>query len=140
MRQEDIVSLIGKIRDKSNKYTVDEMEKNGISNLVTSHGDILFALFNNKKLTMAEISEKISKDKSTVTALVSKLVDYGYVEKIKDSLDSRITYVSLTTKGFELKPIFDDISSKLINKFYINVHDDEKEMLLNTLQKILKNF
>jgi len=59
------------------------MAKRNIKGLVTSHGDILYALFQKRTLTMKEIAEGIEKDKSTVTALVNKLIAHGYVQKEK---------------------------------------------------------
>ena len=83
MNTNNIISLIATIREKSNKFIMREMNNRNIKGLVTSHGDILMALFKNEVLTMKDISEKIERDKSTVTTLVDKLVSIGYVTKQK---------------------------------------------------------
>jgi len=140
MQTRDIVSLISKIREKVNRFLVSEMEKNGIDGIGTSHGDILYALFKTPRLTMADISKRIHKDKSTVTALVEKLVRLGYVTKERDSEDARVVYVALTSKGSELEPIFESISKEMLDVFYHNVSDQEKEDLLKVLKKIYDNF
>ncbi|CAN7273666.1 MarR family winged helix-turn-helix transcriptional regulator [Paenibacillus sp. LjRoot153] len=115
------------------------MMKYGIDGIGTSHGDIFYALFKNPKLTMADISKKINKDKSTVTALVDKLVRLGYVTKERDKEDTRVVYVALTNKGSELEPIFETISKELLDMFYLNISEKEKEDLLNVLKKIYGN-
>ena len=140
MKTKDAISLISKIRERVNRLIVSEMSKHGIEGIVTSHGDIVNALFKIPRLTMAEIAERIGRDKSTVTALVDKLVRLGYVTKERDIEDTRVVYVALTHKGNELKPIFEAISSEILGVFYLDISEKEKEELLRILNKIYKNF
>jgi DNA-binding MarR family transcriptional regulator len=139
MTSNDVISLISKIRGKVNRFIVSELTKQGVDGIVTSHGDIIHALFKKSKLTMAEIAERIGRDKSTVTALVDKLVRLGYVAKERDTVDTRVVYVTLTNKGTELKPIFDSISARILDVFYLEILEEEKEELVRILNKIYKN-
>ncbi|MFC9712546.1 MarR family winged helix-turn-helix transcriptional regulator [Paenibacillus sp. NPDC056933] len=140
MKTRDAISLISKIKEKVNRFIIAEMAQQGIQDLATSHGDIIYALYNNSRMTMAEIAKKIGKDKSTVTALVDKLVRNGYVVKERDAIDSRVVHVALTAKGEELKPVFEDISQRMLNSFYADVTEAEKKELLRILMKIHGNF
>lgn len=140
MKKRDIISLISTIREMSNRFIIGEMGEYGLKGLSTSHGDILYALFSREAMTMKEISEKIQRDKSTVTALIDKLSALGYVTREKDAEDSRITLIRLTENGKALKPVFEEISHKLINKVYEGVEEEEKEVLLDILQRIRDNF
>jgi DNA-binding MarR family transcriptional regulator len=140
MKAQDIISLISKIREKSNRFIVSEMSKHGINNIATSHGDIIYSLLMKPRLTMAEIADKIGKDKSTVTALVDKLVRLGYVTKERDSEDTRVVSVSLTQKGTQLRPIFDTISKEVLDLLYFGISENEKEELIRILNKINSNF
>lgn len=117
-----------------------EMVCSGLEGIVTSHGDIIYALFYQQRMTMAEIANKIGRDKSTVTALVDKLVKLGFVSKERDTQDTRVIYVALTDKGQELQPIFEEISYKVLSTFYSGVSEEEKTMLANILDKIYQNF
>ena len=140
MNSTDVISLISKIRGKVNRSIVSELSKQGVDGIVTSHGDIINALFKKSRMTMAEIAGKIGRDKSTVTALVDKLIRLGYVVKERDTEDTRVVYVTLTDKGNELKPIFEAISVKILDVFYLDITENEKEELVRVLNKILKNF
>ena len=51
---------------------------------------------------MKEISELISKDKSTVTSLVNKLEKIGYVRKVACENDKRIVFLELEDKAEEI--------------------------------------
>lgn len=135
-----IIALISNIRDNANKLIVSQLEKNGIKGLAPTHGSILQALYHtNEELTMQDISVKINRDKSTVTALVNKLVKLGFLEKLKNQEDSRITIISLSQKAWDLKPIFDEISENLLSNVYKDFTQDQKEVLIDALEKINKN-
>jgi DNA-binding MarR family transcriptional regulator len=85
---------------------------------------------------MKELADKIGRDKSTVTALVDKLIKHGYAEKTRDIEDNRVVFVTLTEKGKELKPMFEKISQDLLSKVYKDISQNEKEELIKTLKKI----
>ncbi len=140
MKTRDAISIISKIKHKIDGFIISELSSQGIEGIVVSHGDILYALFQKEKLTMAEIAGKIDKDKSTVTALVNKLVQYGYVSKERDTEDARVIYVALTAMGKRLEPSFDAISKKVLDVFYKDFSEEEKEVLFRLLSKIEKNF
>jgi len=106
---------------------------------VTSHGDIIYALLNQQKMTMAEIAHSIGRDKSTVTTLIDKLVKLGYVVKERDTTDTRVVYVTLTDRGTELKPIFEAISNKVLGTFYNGISENERQELARILDKIYHN-
>jgi DNA-binding MarR family transcriptional regulator len=140
MKTRDIISLISKVRQKANGFILSELSGQGIDGLAASHGDILYALFQKRRMTMAEIAGKIGRDKSTVTALVGKLVSFGYVVKERDTQDTRVAYVTLTPQGQELEPVFEAISRRVLERFYANVSESEKQELLRILSKIESNF
>ena len=140
MGTKDVISLISKIRDSTNRFITNEMDSWGAKGLAPSHGDILFLLLKSEKLTMKELAERINKDKSTITALVNKLMKQGYVEKERDIEDNRIVFVTLTEKGKQLKPMFDAISEDLISRVYKNISQNEREELIKILEKIKNNF
>lgn len=135
-----IISLISSIRNNANKFLISQLNDNGLKGLGTSHGDILASLFKTSPMSMKDLSTKIGKDKSTVTALVDKLAANGYVIKEKNLVDSRGIMVSLTSKGLDLKPTTDKIGKDLLEVAYNDFTDDEKFQLLNLLLKMKKNF
>lgn len=140
MSTRDIVSLIALIREQANRFIIQEMSMKEMEGLAPSHGDILSALFEYSSLTMKDLAKKINKDKSTVTALVNKLLNFGYIERIRDIEDSRIIYSTLTEKGENLKADFKEISDKLIERVYKDISKNEQEVDINILTKIHNNF
>ena len=118
----NLLSLISTIHEKGNRFIIEELKSNGADGLVPSHGDILVCLYQNDKMTMKEIADKINK--------------LGYIKREISQEDSRYTYIVLTKKGQDFKPVFEKISEDLNNMLYKNLSEDESDILENLLQKI----
>lgn len=136
MNKDHIIFLIGRINYKANRLLQAELEKHGIRGLAPSHGEILGSLLLHGEVQMTKLTEFIDKDKSTITALVNKLVRLGYVKKRKDTADNRVTWIGLTDRGTALKPDIMEISRALRKRAYENISDREKEILVSLLSKI----
>ena len=132
----EMLSLISKIHEKGNRYIIEALKKNGAQGLVPSHGDILMCLYSNDKMMMKDIADKINRTRPTVTVLVDKLEKLGYVTREVSEKDSRYTYIILTKKGKDFKPVFEKISNNLNEILYKNLSDEEEELLENLLRKI----
>lgn len=139
MDKQEIISLISKIRDRANCIIIEELEKRNIKGLVPSHGDILASLFTNEYRTQKEFTEITNRKKNTVTALMKKLEQYGYIEKNDNKNDKRQIKISLTEKGKELKKPFFDISENLIERIYKGFTSEEQIMLVQLLHKLYDN-
>ncbi len=132
----NLLSLISKIREYGNHFIIEELKKNGAKGLVPSHGDILACLYEQNKMTMKDISEKIRRTRPTVTVLVDKLEKLGYVKRETSKEDNRYTYIVLTKKGLDFKPVFEKISNGLNDMLYKNLSDNEADTLQKLLEKI----
>lgn len=93
----------------------------------------------NKGLSQNDIGNILKEDKITINKSVTKLVSLGYVEKIKDCKDKRITRLYITEKGKvnrkEILDIFDKVNDISLTEF----SEENKAKVLELLQKISKN-
>lgn len=140
METKAIAALISDTRASINKHLLDELRRNGIEGLAPSHGAILYHLFNNEQVTMKDLAKAARRDKSTITALVAKLVSGGYVEKAASPQDLRTVYVNLTPKGKALRTVFEEISEGLVGRIWQGVDETEQKELVRILKKIRSNF
>ena len=131
-----IISLISRIREKANRFITTELSAHGLIGLKPIHGDLLLALFQYDRPTMKALAEIVDRKKSTVTTLVNKLVQLGYVQKAQDETDFRMFRISLTRKGRALKPHLLEISHALIAKVYNNIPEKEQRNIVKSLTKI----
>lgn len=141
MNDKYIIYFVSRTKANMIKFIENRLKSNELDDLIPTHGNILTALYESDgRLTMKEIAKKIGKDKSTVTALVNKLIGLGYIKKDKCDIDKRVTYISLTDKAIDIKDKFDFISSQVKETAYKDFTDEEKTEFLRLLRKLSKNF
>lgn len=116
-----------------------QVERSGLRGLAPSHGDILVQLFQYDQVCMSELSQRIARDPSTVTALVKKLVAMGLAQTGKSLRDRRSTMVSLTEKGHALKGDFEKISMRLESFWHDGVDDADLLVTMRVLEKVRDN-
>ncbi len=139
-RTDIIVSLISRIREKTNRFISMELSARGLDGLKPIHGDLLLALFRHNCPTMKELADIVDRKKSTVTTLVAKLVQLGYVRKTQDENDFRSFRISLTPKGMALKPHLIEISGRLLDKVYKDMPEEERDRMVKGLNRINRNW
>ena len=89
---------------------------------------------------MKEISEMISKDKSTVTSLANKLEKFGYVKKCISNEDKRVIYLELEEKSEEIIETVFQVAKLFHQKVESILTKKEIETLFFLMEKLVKNF
>ena len=135
----DILSVVARTHRDMTRLLVELMAQEGLTDIVSSHGDILIQLFTHKSMSMAQIAEAIGRDPSTVTALVRKLIAAGYVEKSENLSDRRIREVALTAQGRALQPAVERISTELITVISHNIDANDLKATYRTMETIQTN-
>lgn len=136
-----IVYFISRTKQKMTAFLIKQLRQKQMDHLIPSHGNILTVLYENgEQMALNEISRRIGRDKSTVTPLVNRLVELGYVTKEPCAEDRRITLVRLTDAGRALKPRFDEISRSIYQTAYRGFSEEEKQTFLRLLKKMNQNF
>ncbi len=133
------IALISEIKENANRFIVNRLKEVGVEGLVASHGSILVLLYKKGPCRMNDIAKAIKRKKNTVTTLITKLVNYGYVEVLADPSDSRVKVVTLTAKGMDIKADFFGIAEELIEKTYAGIEEDRREEFAAVLSKIRDN-
>lgn len=136
----DFVSTLSRTLAAANRFLMTRLREEGFDTLVPSHGDILMHLFVHESVTMHELARAIGREPSTVTSLVKKLANAGYVQTDKHGSDRRITYVTLTDEGKGLRGIFDGISAELVSVQMGRVTPQGFDVTRDTLETMRRNF
>lgn len=134
------ISLLSHIHTITADFLIEKLKERGYSDFASSHGNILFQLSVNEKMTMGELSEKINRDKSTTTVLVRKLEKDGFITGDAAPNDKRSRIIYLTEKGRQFNATAQELSSDLLGTFFKGFTENEKEEFFNTLLRIKKNF
>lgn len=134
------ISLLSNIHSITADFLTERLKNKGFPDFASSHGNILFQLSINEKMTMGELSEKINRDKSTTTVLVRKLEKEGFITGDPDPADKRSRIIYLTEKGKQFNKTARELSQELLGTFYKGFSEEEKENFFHTLLRIRDNF
>ena len=134
------ISFLSHIHTITATFLTEKLKEQGFNDFESSHGNILFQLNKNGKMTMSELAKAINRDKSTATVLVRKLEKEGFVSIINDKKDKRNKNILLSQKGMEYTKITTEISNELLSTFYKGFSNQEKQNFLEYLERIEKNF
>lgn len=74
----------------------------------------LLVLWENDNITVNEMGKKLHLDSGTLTPLLKKLEIMNLVRRIRDTIDERKVYVTLTQRGVELKTLALEIPGEIL--------------------------
>jgi DNA-binding MarR family transcriptional regulator len=121
-------------------FLMQRLREEGVTGIVPSHGSILFALYTLGPTTKGNLARIISRCPSTVTTLVHKLEDLGFVKVENSPDDVRVSVVSLTDRGKAFEPRFMKASLAWRSAFEDALDENERRQLRQTLDKLCKAF
>ncbi|WP_300392412.1 MarR family transcriptional regulator [Fusobacterium sp.] len=137
--ENSLFSYISRIRIKSCCFIENEAKKRGIT-LSYSYMRIIIILHFNKKLSMKELTNRLGRDKSTVTSLINKLEAEGYIKKTVCDFDKRMTYLELKDKSQEILDTIFEISEVFHEKVVEMIGEEDTDTLYRINKKLLDNW
>ena len=127
---ECIVFLIAKANQNAQRILKERLKKFG---LTTVQGLILGELFEEDGVTASDIGSRLALDNATVSGVLDRLLEKGWITKETDTKDKRVQKIFLASKE----------DSKLISQLF-QARKTANEMILNKLtveeQMLLKRF
>ncbi len=123
-------SLRQKIQAKINEYDPD---------LSFELVEILGLLSRNNGINQQEISNTISKDKSSITYLINSLVKRELVERTANENDRRNKQIFLTTKGNQVVKTIYPWALELYEKAADDLSEEEIRKALHLVKKMTAN-
>ena len=97
----------------------------------------MMVMWEHKTLNVKKIGEYIYLDSGTLTPLLKKLEDKGYIERKRNDIDERNLEISITDKGLALRDKALSIPSSMGG--CIALKPEEAKLLYEVLYKILNN-
>lgn len=101
---------------------------------------VMNLLWSKSKVTVKSIGERLYLDSGTLTPLINRLVNLGYVKKEKSSQDEREVLITLSIKGKNLEKKMADVPMAMFCKLdvtmeqFVEIRDGVVE-ILNNLKK-----
>ncbi|PTJ87390.1 MarR family transcriptional regulator [Staphylococcus hyicus] len=97
----------------------------------------LKAIQPNEVVNIKTLGNRIYLNSGTLTPLIKKLDQKGFVQKLRNEDNERNLNISLTEKGVEVR----DYLFKVTNEVYkeLNFEGDDMEQLVQVLERFIKN-
>jgi DNA-binding MarR family transcriptional regulator len=89
-----------------------------------------------KNPTLSELARELSLTRPTVTVLVDKLVEKGYVKRVKSDEDRRSMHLHIDKKGAGIELLRDTAYERLADKINARLNEKEAGTLTGLLRKI----
>ena len=89
--------------------------------------------------TFGDVAQKLGLTKPSVTAIVDKLIQKGYVEKIQSEKDRRTYHIVPTSKAAEFAQLHENTHRLMAKILTQNLDEPEIEQMAVLLKKVLQN-
>jgi DNA-binding MarR family transcriptional regulator len=92
-----------------------------------------------KNPTQTELARELGLTKPTVTVLVDRLTEKGYIKRVNSDEDRRVMHLHIDTKGEKINTLRKVAHKKITGKIKAGLTDAEIEILTGLIRKILNH-
>jgi len=96
-------------------------------------------IHNNGSIPMKALAEHLSITPASTSTMVKKLEAMGYITRTPDEYDGRVSRLSLCQEGIEIYKACYIEAGQIVEFFLNRLEEDEREQLVNILQKMLQS-
>ena len=130
--------LITKIHHLSGRIFAKMLREHDIA-ISPGQGRIIFALWRDDGISINDLAKRTSLGKSTLTDMLDRLEEAGYLRRVPSKTDRRKIMIELTEKIDALQDTYTKVSKEMTDLCYTNFTDNEIDMFEQSLQSVLEN-
>lgn len=131
--------LISQIKQIGGRIFEKLLSRAGIDAFNGAQGRILYVLWQQDDIPIAELSSKTGLAKTTLTGMLDRMEASGLIERIYDKSDRRRILIRLSGQARSLSGEYEKVSLAMNEIFYAGFTDDEIIAFENTLRRIQEN-
>jgi len=131
--------LVAKIHQVGGRIFAKKLKEYDLNEINPAQGRILFVLWENDGIPIHELSEKTLLKKSTLTSMLDRLEDMGYIIREPSKNDRRKIIIKRTEKDKAFQELYLQVSKEMTDLFYNGLTEEEIDQLEAWLRKILDN-
>jgi DNA-binding MarR family transcriptional regulator len=90
--------------------------------------------------SISELAKELRLTKPTVTVLIEKLVEKGYVRKVQSDADRRFSHLHIAEKGEEVHAVFNIAALTAEREIQTFLTKTEQEIFKSILSKIVREY
>ena len=131
--------LISQIKQIQGRVFEKLLIQAGIEEFNGAQGRILYVLWQEDHLPIVELSRRTGLAKTTLTSMLDRLENQGFLKREADKEDRRQLRIVLIEKTRSLSTRYDKVSDHMSELFYQGFSDREIEDFEEKLKRILLN-
>lgn len=90
--------------------------------------------------SMSQLANNLDVTSGTSTITIDRLINKGYVERIRDLEDRRQVFVKLSDEGIKAYDSIEEIKNRVIEKIFGVLSEEERRMLIGVMEKMNNGF
>lgn len=131
--------LIAKIHQLAGRIFNRMLKDYGITELNTAQGRVMFVLWRDDGLPISALAEKTGLEKSTLTSMLDRLEQAGFLYRTPSPDDRRKILIFRTEKDKSFQEQYVQVSQEMTRIFYRGFTEPEIARFEANLERILDN-
>ncbi len=132
----ETITYISDLIEKTLKETLDSFDFRDLTQQQLHYMQVIVRM---KNPTLSELAREVNLTRPTVTVLVDKLVQKGYLTRVKSDKDRRVMHLYIDKKGTMIISMREIAHEKIAEKIKAGLSHKEAAMLTELLNKIVRN-
>ncbi|TQR45019.1 MarR family winged helix-turn-helix transcriptional regulator [Paenibacillus popilliae] len=120
------------------KHLFNEIGEAIPNHLTIDQYQIMCVLHQRGQCTSTDLAAVFMVVKSSITAIINRLVDHGYVERTPAEEDRRVIELSLTEEGRTVYEQVDKQVQDIVSSYLIHFNETEVETFIGTYEKLAR--
>jgi len=131
--------LVAKIHYLAGRLFSRKLKEYNLDEINPAQGRILFALWRSGDISIQQLAKNTSLGKSTLTSMLDRLENNGYIIRVPSAKDRRKVIIKLTEKDKKLQDVYTHVSEEMTDLFYRGFTAKEIDSFENYLRRVLDN-
>ncbi|MGJ7912949.1 MarR family winged helix-turn-helix transcriptional regulator [Neobacillus sp. LXY-1] len=116
-----------------------KLKEDNIYEINPAQGRILFSLWQKDNISIQELAKNTALGKSTLTRMLDKLEETGFLLRVSPNDDRRKILIQLTEENKKMKAAYEQVYINMAKLFYKGFHEIEIDEFEGYLERILNN-
>lgn len=130
--------LISKIHHLSGRIFAKKLREYQVE-INPAQGRIMFVLWQKDGISISELAKKTSLGKSTLTSMLDRLEEMGYVTRTRSEEDRRSVLIKRTEKDESWQEVYAQVSQDMGRLYYDGFSESEIDEFEQYLRRLLDN-
>lgn len=130
--------LMAKVHQIAGRIFARKLKEQGIEEINPAQGRILFVLWKEDDIPISELARRTTLEKSTLTSMLDRLEESGFVERVRSTEDRRTILLRRTEKDKACQKVYVEVSKEMNELFYAGLSEEEVDQFEGVLRHILE--